>query len=520
MYSLLQTIESSQPVVRETRRPVKPGRFRTAWLFVGEGSHPIRPMLYSVLVHVAAAYALLTVPIPVVPTENLLEADLFSLDSPPARESASHISITDIASQIETALKRDVRRASPGVPRHPIVAPCCSRETIVSNPPIATNHIQTILQPDFADEPRLKKFIPLPNMVKLAPVLSDSSKQARAPSPSLPKALQRDLETMQSATVLPIPPAPILPAPPAPSTIPTSSTPNGPEASQERIPAGSGGRDPSDVLVLSSIPVPSSDVLPIPSGEARGHFVVIAPPSPDTAKLESEDATTPKINGADKTTETAHSRSVADPAKPPNPSELRVTISSGSSTRTANPFAGITIQGGEWSRDLHGASPPPKDARYHEPPISSYPLTVTSMGNSGGGLRDFGVFYNQSVYTDYFALKGTSNPYAPPFVLQFALMESPSAPGGDLTHPRPANEVLPKWPKEIAARYAGEMVVVYATIAEDGKVHDTRVLESPSADLNGPLLDALAQWTFRSAAINGQPATVKALLGVPIVPDE
>lgn len=519
MYSLLHIIEVSQPVARETGRTVKRGRFRGTCLFVSEGSYAIRPMLYSLLIHLAAASALLTVPIPVPPAASWLETGLLPFDGLPATGSSLNVANADIARELEAALKKQPHRARADAPQHAAAVRCCDPQTIISNLVNPTNHVQTILQPDFADQPPLKKFIPLPNMLRLAPASLGSSRHARASTASPPKSLERDFESMQSATVLPTPAAPILPAPSALSTATTApSAPNAPQVSQERMRVGSGGSDPRDVLALSSVPVPPSDVLPIPMGESRGQFDVLAPSSPAAAHLESDDAATAKTNSESKNTEAARPGSAPDRGEPSNPSEPRLAISGASTARAPNAFPGITIQGGEWSRDSRASRGSAGDTRTDEPSISSYPLTIMSTGNSGGGLRDFGVFYNQTVYTDYLALKESSEPYAPPFVLQFALIEPLSGPGDVLTHPRPTNEVLPNWPEEIAARYIGEMVVVYAVIAEDGRIRDARVLESPSTRLNSPLLSALAQWTFRPAAINGQPAAVKALLGVPIVP--
>ncbi len=71
-------------------------------------------------------------------------------------------------------------------------------------------------------------------------------------------------------------------------------------------------------------------------------------------------------------------------------------------TRAEMLFPGITIQGGEWKSDSHPAEPTPASPRREESHRSSYALTIASSGNSGGGLKDFGVFGSESVFTDYF----------------------------------------------------------------------------------------------------------------------
>jgi TonB family protein len=515
MYSLLHTIEPGQPVARKIGRTAKPGRFRGTRLFLSDGSYPMRGICYSLVIHVALISVLVAAPNPTTQPTDLAGAELLQIEALLASGSASNISSADIAPQLEAALEKDAHQTSPG-------ARCCSPQTIISNLPNATNRVQTILQPDFADRPPLEKFVPLPDMLKFAPVSLGSARHARASNVSPPQSLERDLEAMQFARVLPVPIVPVLAAPrrAAPSTIEASSAPKDSQPAQERLSQRSGGDDPHNVLALSVVSAPPSDVLPIPMGESRGQFVILAPPNPTAPDRESGDAATSKASGGHKRMTAAHSESRTNRSEPAHAGKPDTAIPDASSVGAANPFAGITIQGGEWDRDSRAMQPSARDARPDESEISSYPLIITSTGNSGGGLRDFGVFYNQMAYTIYFTVERFKRPYVPPFVLQFAVNQPCCAPSNVVTPPHPENEVLPSWPEGAMAPFTGEMVVVYGVISEDGKIRDARVLESPSADLNGALLDALAQWTFRPAAINGQPAAAKALLGVPVVPYE
>ena len=498
MNSLLHTIEPHQPVARETGLAARSGRFRGNLLFVSGTSYPRRGMLYSLLLHAAAMFVLLSVPIPVQQATDLLEAEPLAFDALPSSNSGSNISSASVAQEAEAALKDDTRQASAGATKRTAVARCCSPRTIVSNPPQATNRAQTILQPDFADRPPLDKFVPLPNMLKLAPTPSNSTKHAPASGAS-PKSVESDLQAMQPAPVLATPFVPILPAPlppPSPTSAAASESKDS-QTSQERVREGSGGNDSRDILALSVVPAPPSDVLPVPMGESRGQFVILASPTPTATDGGSHGAAALK--------------------RPAN--DEKAAVSAARPVRWPNAFAGITIQGGEWNRDSLATQPGDPDARATRPEIASYPLTIASAGNSGGGLRDFGAFANEMVYTNYFTLERVTG-YVAPCVLQFALAEPLGGAEDSVTPPRPVTEVLPSWPEDTAAPYTGEMIVVYAEIAPDGKIQEIRVLESPSADLNRALLDALAQWTFRPAAVNGRPAAVKVLLGFPVAPYE
>ncbi len=255
---------------------------------------------------------------------------------------------------------------------------------------------------------------------------------------------------------------PPMPAPAAPS-------PNG-EQGAER-----------DILAISVFPAPPSDAVSPPAAESRGRFA------------ENPFSSVPADSPA------------SEPA---------------SSTSTANRaemlFPGITIQGGEWNTASHPADPapvaPPRETSHR----SAYALTIASSGNSGGGLRDFGVFGSESVFTDYFVVSAPGAQPAPPWVLQYALATPCCDLRDSIVAPLPMNEVLPAWPPDLVASYSGETIVVYAVIDTEGKLRDTRLVDSPSSGLNSGLLEALAAWTFQPAEKNGQPCVAQALLGIPV----
>ena len=524
IFRMLRPVQSAATEIEWT---VRPGRFRGALLLVGDGPYPRRGLLYSLLIHAAAAFVILSVPIPVQHAADLFEAEPVAFDPLPASDFALSVSSAAIEMQNADAPKVDARQTLSAAPEPAAVTRCCSRQTIVSNPPNATNRVQTILQPEFADRPPLNRFVPLPDMLKLAPISLASTNRTRPSDASPPKSLESDLRAMQTAPALaaaivlalsPPQPAPALPAPPSHSA--ASSGTNESQPVPETVRQDRGADDPRDVLALSIVPAPPSDVAPIPMGESRGEFVILAAPNPTAADRESGEATSHKAGVANKTSAAPRPKNDASRAEPTFSSQPKGAAPGANSPRAANPFAGITIQGGEWNHDLRAVDSAARDTRADESEITSYPLSIASTGNTGGGLKDFGVFYNQMVYTNYFTIERTRAPFAPPFVLQFALVEAFSGSSGSITPPRPAIEVLPRWSEEIVTPYTDEMVVVYAEITLEGKIRDARVLESPSVSFNRALLDALVQWTFHPAAVNGQPAAVKALLGVPLVPYE
>jgi TonB family protein len=152
-------------------------------------------------------------------------------------------------------------------------------------------------------------------------------------------------------------------------------------------------------------------------------------------------------------------------------------------------------------------------------------MTVSSTAASGGGLRDYGIFHNESVFTVYVEM--THSPTrAPSWILQYAQLR-PSAPDGTpaagsirlgdhVVAPYPVTKENPEFPNDLVARNLGKLVVVYGEINVKGKVENTRIVHSPNPLLNRPALDALKKWEFRPAVSNGRPVPVKILVGIPL----
>ena len=152
-------------------------------------------------------------------------------------------------------------------------------------------------------------------------------------------------------------------------------------------------------------------------------------------------------------------------------------------------------------------------------------MTVISTENSGGGLPFSGLFSHEQIYTVHLDMRRTETDPAPSWALEFALLntEDPasSSRNGSLSHeglilPFPAVKEQPVLPAELVRKHLRSLIVVYAVINVGGKMEQMSVKESPDAQLNGPLLQALSKWIFRPARPNGEPIAVKALFGIPL----
>ena len=197
----------------------------------------------------------------------------------------------------------------------------------------------------------------------------------------------------------------------------------------------------------------------------------------------------------------------------------------------AGPFSGISIVGGAGGNVAASNAHP----GFGPEASGTYGLTVVATGSSGGGLRDFGVFYDEPVYTVYVDMSQPGDP-APSWTLEYAVLRKPPAPVIDpsqpisvkmtpqtqnrLVAPFAAAKEAPQLPADAIAKYEGQMIVVFALISTEGKLEKMHVMQSPNVELSRLVLDALAKWVFQPALLNGQPAAVKVLLGIPLAPPQ
>jgi len=147
-------------------------------------------------------------------------------------------------------------------------------------------------------------------------------------------------------------------------------------------------------------------------------------------------------------------------------------------------------------------------------------MTIVATSSTGGGLKDYGVFKDQVVYTVYVDVDEPGH-RRPKWTLQYAPMgtASDAAPAGAaLLPPYPVTKEFPRLP-ETASRHVGRMIVARGVVNKNGELTALKVLQSPNSLLIEPLLDALGKWTFQAAEFNGEPIEVKVLLGIPISAD-
>ena len=431
-------------------------------------------------------------------------------------------------------LVRDSSPEAPSIPKAKVIFP--GPQVIVSLPPRPDNLVQTIRQPDLPKAPKLKMPVALPNMLQLAagaPVL--------APQPQIVElnTKARRGERIPVRTRPEAAPTAKLNMPVAGDSSKSIAALTNTDGAAPRLAAapkmsstGSGGADSRNLVVLNAIPAPQP--AEVPPGELSGSFVVAPDP---TAGEGNGGAVTVHGNGANagghdiagekSGTKTAAGAGTGTGTGKSTGSGNGIGATGNGSGKGAGDNEGRNTIAGEGNGPFTGIGiegpPPPAKTAATAPrsaiPRGTYGMTIVSTSSGGGGLRDYGVFKQETVYTVYIDM-AESGRTRPSWTLQYAAVATPGSPQNSvLVPPFPSAKEYPQLPREVAAKSLGRMMVVAGVITAEGKFDALRVVQSPNPLLIKPLLDCLAKWTFQAAELNGAGVAVKFVLGIPITED-
>ena len=73
---------------------------------------------------------------------------------------------------------------------------------------------------------------------------------------------------------------------------------------------------------------------------------------------------------------------------------------------------------------------------------------------------------------------------------------------------------IPQFTPELLRKYAHKVIVASAIMNTAGKLEQVSIPQNSEDALVGPLLAALSHWLFQPAQIDGQPVSLKILLGI------
>ncbi len=243
------------------------------------------------------------------------------------------------------------------------------RQHIISNTPDATNPVQTILQPDIHNAPRLATTLPIPSMVRMAPAQHVPSltaptltavvkpaappTPAPAPQPTLPKIHPANIDTVPLTSATELVNSPKIPAyattgrtfqPPQPPAPPPAATkPSAPKLAASSAPSPpttstpAGGTDSRNLLVVNAIEVQSTlTERDIPAAEIHGRFEVTASPSLPEAPTTGGSSSSAGVSGSGVATSGNGAGKGATASKSPSGAGTGGTHGNGSGAGTAN----------------------------------------------------------------------------------------------------------------------------------------------------------------------------------------
>lgn len=437
-------------------------------------------------------------------------------------------------------------------------------QLIVSAPPNPDNELQTIRQPDMVKPPKFPVVLPAPNMVMIAshaakPTLVAPRPEVKTPpTPDPPKpAVKPEIpvvrptrENAPELARLRLPDAVPPPPPPKPAEIPLPPL--------SSITHADSGPDMRDLLVLNAEPAEGKTSVAVPPGELHGSFVVspvplvasagagpiggVAGGQPEQGEIgggngigKGSGAGTGAGNGTGHGSGpgagTGNGTGTGSIGRGPGAgargsgtgrpggtgSQGGTGNGSGTGSGPGSPFPDVVVQGGTAHNGKASAA---SDGGVGTAGKYSYGMTIVSSASGGGGLKDFGVFRNETVYTVYVPMAESSS-----WTMQYAAMavadgnQGSATPAAQrvLTAPYPLNKNAPQFAPELVARHSGRMIIVRAVITREGKLDAVRILQSPDVRLTDVVVAALDHCAFHPAELNGESIPVKVVIGIPVL---
>ena len=435
-------------------------------------------------------------------------------------------------------------------------------QPILSVPPEADNHTQTIITPP---DVKLNHDVPLPNVVSWTQMPGPVPLAARAvaemnlpaspisvvaPPPDVARAMQHQGPSLQQAVVAPPPalqelntrglqsPQGAVVAPP-PNVDVTAArkfgdinighsdviapSPRLPMAEQRAVPrgapalggggtvvppppavAGTGTSSRAGQLIALSIhPAAINGLIDPPAGNRRGTFSA-------TPQGKHGASGTPDV-----ATGTSHDGSGTGSGHSASGLPAGLHVGAGPAAQSSS----VVGQGGADGAD-GGSSQAARGndalvANVTPPRVSSASPSRPATEISASGATDLEkkVFGNRKFYSMTLNMPNL-NSSGGSWVIRFAELSN-SRDKGDLAAPVVVQKVDPAYPLELMRRNVQGTVTLYAIIRSDGSVGDVRVLQGVDDRLDAYARAALTHWRFQPATKNGNAVDLEAVVAIP-----
>jgi TonB family protein len=441
-----------------------------------------------------------------------------------------------------------------------------SAQPIISVPPEADNHSQTIVTPPNV---KLGHDVALPNVVSLLEKMPSNTRMPVAPAPAVPVSeISRLAPRMERSVIAPppdlqstsqktlaAPQSSVIAPPPAVETGSTrrlgdlnightSVIAPAPQLSLDEQHAASGRSS----TALRSPQGQSQVIAPPPSLAASGrshsggsttdrgmialnlHPAIGAPPDPPAGNRRGNFAATPEgHHGASGTPGAKVGSAKADASGGGKssgnvPSGLYV----GKTSNTPAPVAGDPAAKNASANTVNpnliaGMRPPRLPAR-----------TTQSASDSKISEEERAVFGDRKYYSLSLSMPNL-NSAGGSWIIRFAPLKPDPTAGrpssnaassaattdsasDNLSAPVATRKVDPAYPLELMRQNVAGTVILYAVIHTDGTVSNIRVLRSVDDQLDQFARKAIAKWQFQPATKNGTPVDVEATFWIPFHP--
>jgi hypothetical protein len=530
----LRNLASSLWVVLRVRAPRNPAWSRFFDPHPMQITHPRRErtIFTSALFHFAIFFILIAVPWAVLfPQHNRVKFPVITADYQLIYPLPRHK--VEIHSQPKSASKGEhkkiakakpssgAQRASGAGVKTPTPVP---KFTLVLNPPHADNHEQTIIQAGTPPDLRIKRDIPLPNVL-LAGLTHENPKMpttgaapkavrdpaAGAPAMNVPTPVIPD---MALAVQVPNEKPPLLASPEVALPLPAPQQALGSIFATQRKGSSQTARG---LLILGANPSPPTDMMSVPLGNRYGQFSV---------DLLGGKSGVPSGPGGPTMGGGGTSAAGAANAKGNGSGSGAASVSGdvGSAGKGASAVAAFGPSSNGSGND-EGILPPWMAANLVYPinkniKLPAINLIVTAGPIGGGGLGMFGVLSCSNIYTIYLPMPGK------PWVLQYCQHQTKAAvspaPNGGEVHL--GSGIAPPWALDrfdfhrppVAAYKRERMIVLEGVITKDGGVKSLKVYQGVGSIADQAALAAFGKWKFHPAAdAKGNPIAVDMLVGIP-----
>ena len=498
-------------------------------------------MLFSGAFHAVIISALLWLPVlfpspVVIDAYERKETDLASASEPLILPSLPQIAASDSGS-MGSAEPSPRTTSSPAADSVLLTRDYAGPQEIISDFPNAVNRVQTIRRPDLVAPPELKFPLRLQSVVILpapaAPRFSPRRTEVQVPIPEATVALPKLVSVPQ--------PVSTVPAEPASSTAAVQpAAVSSPVVELQVSPRKA-------IIVLNAVSVPPDPAAEIPDAQLSGNFVV--GPSLGTAVPQKSLA-----GGDGRSAETAGSNNSTAVSQPYKGSRAGTDINNGSGASShsagagsgniagtgtgiapvAGPGSGSGAAGrsngngnangrgtgsGAGGISISGGSPGRNGGvgSRSVPVNRSYGLTIISGGSSGGAGRDMGVFdRSETVFS--VAIPMADSGGGADWPMQYAMLNHAQLGAGLLVPPFAQKKVAATMARSQVAGEHGP-VFISGVIDETGQLQALRSIRAQDVR-SQTAIQALQQWQFLPAQLDGRPVASKVLIGVIVWAEE